>query len=187
MAGVAYVSGPSSEPVSLDEARRHLRVDNTAEDDLISAWITTARIMCEQKTKRSFGVQTWRQSLDAFPIDRFIVLAKQQLVSVTSIKYTDNDGIEQTWSASNYVVNSDHKPGDISLAYNIDWPDTRIQTDAVRIIYTAGDVPATIKSAMKLIIGDLYQNRETKISGRLLVNSDTVDNLLQYETLYYLS
>lgn len=61
------VTGPSEEPVSLAEAKLHLRVDDNADDALISALIVAARQHAENDTRRALVTQTWRQVWDQFP------------------------------------------------------------------------------------------------------------------------
>lgn len=63
------VSGPASEPVTLAEAKLHLRVETgmTDDDTLISALIVAARQVAETITRRALITQTWRLVLDQFP------------------------------------------------------------------------------------------------------------------------
>jgi len=55
-----------AEPVTLAEAKLHLRIDNTDDDDLISALITTARRWAEDYCDRTFVVSQYTMSLDSF-------------------------------------------------------------------------------------------------------------------------
>ncbi len=61
------VTAPTEEPVSLAEAKLHLRVDYSNDDVLIGALITAARQHAENDTRRALVTQTWRQVLDQFP------------------------------------------------------------------------------------------------------------------------
>jgi len=63
------VSPPSIEPVTLAEAKLHLRVESAMTDDdaLITALITSARMLGEQITRRAFITQSWQTVLDTFP------------------------------------------------------------------------------------------------------------------------
>ncbi len=61
------VTAPIEEPVSLAEAKLHLRVDYSNDDLLIAALITAARQHAENDTRRALVTQTWRQVLDQFP------------------------------------------------------------------------------------------------------------------------
>jgi len=166
---LSLVTAPTTEPVTLDEAKAHLRVDGTAEDALITALIQAAREHVESQTGRALITQTWDGTLDSFPARGAIVLPKPPLVSVTSVKHIDAAGAEQTMNPSDYSVEKPAGPhaqeGRILLGYGKSWPSTRCQSNAVTIRFEAGygaadKVPAALKAAMLLAIGDLYQNRE---------------------------
>ena len=62
-------SAPATEPVSLAEAKLHLRVETVMTDDdtLIQALITAARQTAESITRRAFITQSWKLVLDQFP------------------------------------------------------------------------------------------------------------------------
>jgi len=85
---------PAEEPITLAEAKEHLRVDFSDEDDYITALITTARKYCESYTNRVFITQTWRQNIDYFP--RVIQLKVNPIISLTSLKYYDTAENQQT-------------------------------------------------------------------------------------------
>lgn len=143
---------------------------NTTADPELVSWITAARQWVESYTHRACITQIWDLKLDQFPeSDDRIILPKAPLSSVTSITYTDTAGVSQTWSASLYTViapsGPECAPGHIEPAYNEYYPSTRSIPDAVTVRFTAGygaasAVPAGIKSAMKLMIGHWYANRE---------------------------
>lgn len=168
-------TAPVSEPVSLSDAKTHLRVpsDVTDEDGLIAALITTAREYAEQYTGRAIRTQTWDYKLDAFPCDE-IVLPMPPVTSVSSISYVDQNGDSQTWSASYYQTDLPSGPtaakARIWPAYGQYFPQTRWQLNAVTVRFVSGyatvaAVPESIKAAIKLIVGHLYLNREDVAVG----------------------
>lgn len=57
---------PIVEPVSLAAAKAHLRIDSSAEDDLIQGLISTARAWCEDYTDRTFVLTQWTMNIDSF-------------------------------------------------------------------------------------------------------------------------
>lgn len=132
------ITAPAAEPVSLADAKAHLRVDHAADDDLIAALIAAAREDAEHRLGRALVMQTLEQVCDAFPADGDIELPNPPLASVTSVKYLDSDGVEQTLSTSLYDVDSDSAPGEIHRAYGVTWPSTRCVENAVRARYVAG-------------------------------------------------
>lgn len=172
------------EPVSLQEAKLHLRVityptDVAAhpEDALIGALITTARTECENRIQRSLIETTWTLTLDTFPRCDFVRLQRGPIISLGSIKYIDTDGAQQTLDPATYRL-SGH------LVEPVDsWPATEARLGAVEIVYTAGygttaaDVPAPIKSWILLALGDLYANRE-RSAERPVVAQGFADFLL---------
>jgi uncharacterized phiE125 gp8 family phage protein len=160
------ITAPAAEPVSASEAKSHMRVDTTADDTYIGTLITVARQNVENHLRRALINQTWELVLDEFPAGVFR-LPKPPLVSVTSIKYTDEDAVEATFSSANYLVDTDTEPGRVVLKNGVSWPAVTLkEAGAVRVRYVAGygaagsNVPQAIRQAILLVIGSLYENRE---------------------------
>lgn len=166
MAGVKLITAPVTEPVTLTEVKSQLRIDGTSEDTYLATLIAAAREYCEMFQNRAYITQTWELTLDGWPCFP-IKLPMPQLVSVTSIKYFDTANVETTWAASNYFVDADSEPGRVGLAYGITLPTTTLrEINAVKIRYVAGygaatAVPLRTKQAILMLIGHLYENRET--------------------------
>lgn len=167
-------TAPTVEPVTLTEVKAQLRIDGTDEDTYLELLISAARDYIEQYTARALLNQTWYAYLDKFPTTREVIyLPKSPLSSVSSIKYTDNDGVTQTWGSSNYVVDAQtSSPARISLAYNTAWPTSvRPQANAVVIEFVAGygataaSLPAGIRQAALILIAHWYENREAVVIG----------------------
>lgn len=172
--GLVLKTGPAVEPVTLAEAKLHLRVepDQTDEDTLIGDLIVAARQHIELVTGRAFVTQTWQYVLDAFPSDE-IRLPRPPLQSVTSVKYKLEDGTDETLDSGQYVVDITAEPGLIVTAPGYDWPtDTLYPSGAVTVEYKAGygdaasDVPTGIKQGLLLLLGHWYENRETVVVGQ---------------------
>jgi uncharacterized phiE125 gp8 family phage protein len=163
------ITPPVVEPVTLDDAKAHLRVDFTDDDNLITALITAARMAAEQFTRRAFITQTWQLTHDGFPIGGGpIYVPRPPLQSVLSVQYLDMNGnVQSLAEGTNYVLDSQSEPARIALPYAHYWPVTRLQVNAVWVQFTAGygndgtTVPAPIIAAIKLMLGHLYENRET--------------------------
>ena len=164
-----YLSaGPAEEPISIIEARAAARISVDEEDTLLGQLIVSARQWGEAITGRVFITQTWQLKLPCFP-NCAIELPKPPLVSVTSVKYLDTAGVEQTWAVTTgYVVYgaaAEMSRGYIEPAYGVSYPSTQSVPDAVRIIFVAGygaaaAVPQGIKRALLLHVAEAYQNRE---------------------------
>lgn len=148
---VITVTPPAVEPVSLAEAKLHLRVDHSTEDALIAALVSAAREDVESDSWRAVAAQTLRLDLDGFPDnDEDIILPRPPLVSVTSIVYTDPDGDQQTMDSDDYVVQAaGDRCGRISLASGVSWPSTLDQAAVVSITFAAGYPAARISTAAR--------------------------------------
>ena len=153
---------PASEPISLTEAKLYLRVDNSADDALITALITAARETVERYTSRALVTQTITQVLDCFPGFGFR-LAVHPVQSITSITYKDSNGDTQTLASSIYMLDNYEMPNAVVLKANQQFPSTYDETNAVTVVYVAGEsagnVPKAILQAMYLTIADFYENR----------------------------
>lgn len=181
------VTAPATEPISLAEAKGHLRVDHTDDDATITFLITASRQYVDAISGwlgRALITQTWELVIDAFPTGQAqccwpaapvmatssiaIEIPFPPLQSVTSIKYFDVAGIEQTMPATDYVVDTVSAPGWIVPVTS--WPATLAAINAVTIRFIAGygpaatDVPAPIRQALLLMTGLYYENREQVIA-----------------------
>lgn len=129
---------PFAEPISLAQAKRHLRVDGTDDDTFITARISAARNYVEQYCDTQLVAATYKQVMDGFPNSDEIWLDRPPLLDVTSIQYIDQNGTTQTLATTVYSVVTHEKPGKVKLKYNQAWPATRVQPDAVTITFRAG-------------------------------------------------
>lgn len=168
--GLTLATAPAAEPITLSEAKLHLRVDTSDEDALITALIIAARRMAEQHTGRALITQEWIYTLDAFPVAE-IFLPLPQLVSVEAINYVDVNGSSQLLAVTEYDVFTSGILGMVAPAYDKSWPGTRTQAEAVSIEFTCGfgaaaaNVPQEIRQWMFLQIGHWYANREAVAQG----------------------
>jgi len=168
-------------PVTLDEAKIHLRVVTTAEDQYITGLCLAATAWAEKFQNRTFVTRTRTMVLDKFPA--VIRPPDPPLVSVTSIVYIDLNGASQTLDAANYRVDAVTEPGRITVAYDLSWPDTRAVTNAVTITYEAGygnaaRVPDDVKHAIKLMLTHFYENRVPVSDVKMEIVPLAVQNLL---------
>lgn len=178
---------PAEEPVSLPDAKTHLRIepDDVDEDAYLTALIAAARGYGEDFTRRRFVTQAWSLTLDGFPRGNQIVLPGPPLRSVASVKYFDTTGVEATFQAADYIVDADSEPGRIVLAYARRWPAVVLRpANGVVVTFEAGygnalAVPKGIKQAILLLVGHWYENREPVVTGTIVSPIPvTVDALL---------
>lgn len=158
---IKVITPLATEPVTLVEAKAHLRVVVTDDDTLITAQISAAREFAEHYTGRALAPQTLELALDTFPADG-IELIRSPVTSITSIKYMDADGVEQTLATADYSLNDYGVTASVEPAADTEWPETQDVANAVKVRYVAGytEIPKTVKAAMLLLIGHLYENRQ---------------------------
>lgn len=159
--GLSIITHPTVEPVTLEDAKLHLRVDHDTEDDLISAMISAARESCEHETDRAIAVQTLELAIDEFPVDG-IQLLRPPVASIESVVYVDAEGVDQTMPSTSYYLDIAQEPSWLLPAVGADWPATREQANAVRVRYVAGytECPQALRAWILLRLGTLYRTRE---------------------------
>jgi uncharacterized phiE125 gp8 family phage protein len=178
---------PTSEPVSLAEARSQCRIDGSDSDGDLNRYIIAARTLVEEYTGTKLVSQTVLMQASRFC--DLIDLPMAPIISVSSVKYLDTAGAEQTLDTSVYeLVNTGLEP-QIRLKINQVWPSVRqCVSDAVRVTAIAGysTVPESIRAAMLMLIAQWNDERSSISSVRQSVTSDggvptlpnTVDALL---------
>lgn len=183
------VTEPVAEPITIAEAATHCRIDfPTTEAEYLQSLILVARRYVENATNRALIDRTIDWYFDWFPNKSYrwdypytqqpICVPYAPLVSVTSIKYTDTNSVQQTWDSSYYTVDTDSDEGRIYPVYGQYYPtDVQYISNAIVIRYVAGytittdspqdspldyadNVPQELKQAMLLVVGHLYENRE---------------------------
>ena len=167
------ITAPVKEPVSLDEAKEacRLELDETDSDFDLELLIQATREYVEDKLAATIHETTLESTWDCWPACNYIALPRATpLVSVTSFKYTDEDGVETTWASSNYIVDTDSVPGRVYLTSGGTWPSTTLYpANGIRIRYVAGiatsspvtECRASIKLICRLLIGGWYDNRSS--------------------------
>lgn len=177
----SLITGPATEPLDLDEVKKHLRFGSTTEDTLLDAWISAARQYFEEQTGRQLITATWELWLDELPAGP-IELPHPPLQSVTSMLYVDSNGSLVSFSEGIspdvpfYAVNAPQGPyaarGRVSPNYGTSWPTPQAEVGAVRIRYVAGygdtpgDVPELAKAALMFLVGHFHKFRSEVVDGK---------------------
>lgn len=171
---IEVVNPPAEEPVTLAEAKNHLRVDVTTDDTEISRLIHAAREWAEQFTRRAIVKQTWKLWFDTFPLwEMRLPGGKVQIL--TSVEYIDTAGVLQTVALDDCtLISRTHDAiARLTPAYGKSWPGCRDHPESVRVQYEVGygnasAVPADIKQAVLLHVGWHYENREAPTPANYL-------------------
>lgn len=181
---VSVIQHPPFEPLSLAEVYLHLRLDPEGspathpEDAWLTSQIKSARRYCEKVTRRSLIQQTLRLSVAAWGAG--IELQHGPVMELLSVSYYDSSNVLQTLDAASYYLTDSVVP-QVRWVTGFAAPGLYDRPDAVRVEYVAGyapegspattqedyagTVPEDIKSAMKLLIGDAYCDREAGDAG----------------------
>jgi uncharacterized phiE125 gp8 family phage protein len=168
------ITPPAVQPVTLAEAKLHLRVDANDEDTLIQSLIAAATAHFDGWSGtlgRCLITQTWSVPFGSWPIDGLMQLPYPNISSPV-LTYRDTANVTQTVSAGLVTLYSNHIGTTLRLSDAFTYPDVFDDTATpITVQFTAGygatgiDVPAPIRQAMLLLIGHLYANREAAISG----------------------
>ena len=166
---LTLVSPPAVLPVTLDEAKAHLRVDFAEDDAAIEAYLRAAAERYDGRDGllgRCLISQTWELVLDRFPVAE-IEIPLGPVSSVVSITYVRTDGTDTVISPETYVVDQGGTPAWIVPFVRGSWPATMATINAVTVRFVAGfgdgpaDVPATIRQAILTRVCQLYDNRDS--------------------------
>ena len=185
----------TAEPISLVDARTHLRVTpylgslptlTHPDDALIRALLSASREYCENFTGLSIADKVYEQAGTSFPYGAGpLELLHPPLISVVSVVHGATtvplaDVLVQDWTS----------PQAIYLAS--DWPTFDATPGAVRVRFRAGyaafdaapagpvrPLPFVIRAAILLTLGHLYENRENTTTENLKVLPLGVDALLR--------
>ena len=183
---IKTITPPTTEPVTLQEVKDHLRIVHDDEDDLIESYKIAARKHIEfTLTWRALITQELQLSLDSFPpratyYSPYFIKAKNDEIvlpyppvqEIVSITYKDKDGTETTIPADDYIVDTDSEPARIVPAPGESWPTEDLYPlGAVKIKFKAGygdtkeDVPNELRQAILMLTAHFYENREQVVIG----------------------
>lgn len=178
-------TAPSTEPVTLAEAKSYCRVTIADDDGDIAALITAAREKVETDSGLCLMLQTWQEILAEFPWnDGRIRLEKAPYKASLAITYYDDNNALQTLSAASYQVSlAGIVPAFAELTFGSTWPGTYPRQDAVTVEYQSGyadaaSVPGVAKLAIKLLLRHWYDNRGIIASGQVAPLPIAYENLI---------
>ena len=108
---------PAVEPITLAEAKAHLRIAHDSEDDLLSGLIRAARQEVEQATGSALIEQSWRLVLDAWPEGNVVQLKRSPVRQVLSVTVFDADGAASVLAPQDYQLDAMSSPARLYPIY----------------------------------------------------------------------
>ena len=173
-------TSPAVEPVTVAEAKAHLRVDVSDDDTYIGTLITAAREWCEQYLDRTLVNTQWVMRFDSFPPDgtQDIELPRPPMsmagtTTAVSLTFTSETGGTQAYSTNSFRVDRNATPGAVKTLYGQTWPPHLMDDNAVSVTWWAGygsagsSVPAAVRHAILMLVGNWYENRSTVLVGSI--------------------
>lgn len=173
MAGIKRISRQAPSVVSLDQAKRQIRVLDNDSDSELQELILHATSRVENITGIPLSTCQYEQTFDRWsPFGDAMRLTKWPVQSLDSIQYIDTNGTTQTLATTQYKFSDYRRPARFYRAYSVAWPTVRDEVDSVLVTYTAGyansgDAPEDIVKAILFLIGHWWQHREPELVGTI--------------------
>lgn len=131
----------TNEPLTVDEAKRQCGVsaDNRHYDQDFQRWIITARQQVEHDAEMVFYTGTFTWKITDWPYgDELAIPCVKPVSSISSITCVDSSGASQTWSSTEYALDTAGLVPLIKLNYGYLWPQHRADTNGITITFVAG-------------------------------------------------
>ena len=182
MAGLTVTTEPTQEPVTLQEVKEYLRLEDSVDERNLRPMVEAARRYAEEYLNRSLMSQTLTLYLDTFsdkdnPLwegvrtgpymnyhKDYILLPKSPVTSVTSVKTYDDEDTATTFASTRYYVDTASEPARVVLRTGETFPTALRVANAIEVIYVAGQSsPYSIAEPIRLGIlqhvAFLYEHR----------------------------
>lgn len=163
-------SPPTIEPISLTDAKAHLRVETIAEDLLIAGLIATSRMRLERHLGLALIAQGWSIFLDAWPDPSVpLELPVAPLMSLVAVRFYDASDAVTTLPLAEFQLDRVSRPVRLVRRIHAPLPADRRRLASVEIAVTAGygttpaDVPAPLRQALLQLIAHAFEHRDLSI------------------------
>ncbi|MDR6757212.1 putative phiE125 gp8 family phage protein [Mycoplana sp. BE70] len=153
---------PGAEPITLAEVKAHLRLDGSAEDELLGSLIRTARDHLERETGLALIARPFRLYLDDWPEERVIQIARGPVQAIESVTVYDDVGAPLEVGLIGAVLDGNARPARLLMSA---LPAPGRALNGIEIDFTAGfgeagtDVPDTLKRALMIHVAAMYELR----------------------------
>ncbi len=154
-------SPPAAEPVSLAEAKAHLRVTHGDDDAYIGTLLRTARQSVEAQTGLGLVSQGWSVFLDDWPDNGVIELPLAPVLEVIDIKVHGDDDVAAVIDPSHYYEDRVSRPARLILRGSRSWARPGRVANGIEILLTIGfaTVPEPLREAILQLLGHWYERR----------------------------
>ena len=190
MSFLVTITKPTLPPVSLEDAKLQLRLEDMVDDDHVQLLVLAATRHVEQTCGRALVETRVEQRASGFC--RSVTLRGGHLANTpnVTVKYLDESEVEQTVDPATYrVIAKGEELAELILAADQSWPtDVAERPDAVRVQYTVGwtvttspavnAVPEDLKLAVKLMLSWVYEHRDDELNDPSEVTSNSTYRLL---------
>lgn len=190
------ITAPATAPITTAEAKAHLRVTHSDDDTYIDELVDSARLTIEARSGIKLFTQTIELRADTFRDDRFADPRRRDIVSlrcapvqsVTSIKHYSTSDVDTTISSDDYWTDLVSVPCRVQIKNS--WPSTNERIGNIRIRISAGwdattKIPEIFKTAIKLLVGHYYENREQVADIKLNEIPEGIMNILLNNPEYH--
>jgi uncharacterized phiE125 gp8 family phage protein len=162
---------PAIEPVTLDEARDYLRLDSEDEDELLASLISAARHLVEAASGQMLIHQTWRLSLNAWPVMGRLRLPIEPLDAIMAARVLDGEGAAREIDLDALAIDAGARPPAILAIGALPQPGRKlngIEID-VRVGHgaAAADVPPQLRLAVLKLVAHWFENRGDMTGERI--------------------
>jgi uncharacterized phiE125 gp8 family phage protein len=167
---LALTSPPAVEPLTLAEAKAHLRIDADEEDALIASLIAAGRMWLERQFGLALIRQGWSLYADRLPEGRELSLPLWPVSAVEGVTlHGEAEAAELAESA--FAVDLLSRPARISFRQIAGSVPALRRLNGIEIAFITGfgetgrAVPGPIRQALLLLIADWYERREPVLPG----------------------
>lgn len=153
-------------PVTLEEAKTHLRVTSASEDALITAMIAAACDAVSEFSGRALRSETWEMWADR--LCGTVRLPKSPATALSAVYWLDDAGVSQSRDVAEFTLIADDDWALVEPRPGYDWPSpvlTRVDAVGLRFVAGYATLPPALRAAVLMMLAHLYRNREAVAGG----------------------
>ncbi len=167
------IAGPLVEPVTVADAKAHLRIDSDFTDDdlYIQTLISAARYHIETVSSRTLVRSQWQMKMDWFPSWDIELPNPPITTGSIVVTYVPSGGTTTPVAYTDFREDRDSTPAVIRPQWNGTWPSCRGAENDVTITYWAGygespeNVPPPSRHCALMMVAHWFANRESVVQG----------------------